>query len=184
MRPVGVLFFVLILNLSPVCAQGPAINGGMFADAGSAQSLTGETTYLRAGILLDFTDQFMISIPITYTSQPYGCSLLDTSANLRWRPFDAGLFAGISFFQSVSLSGAGRPDDWFHYMSEIQAGWHIRIAEFLFLEPVLLFRDPVGIHEDSRLIIEEFVPGYSRFRAAVHVGIIGLNIGAQNTSGE
>lgn len=181
MRFAGVLFVVLILALFPIYAQKPAVSAGVFADAGSAQTLTGETTHLRAGILLDFTDQFMLSIPITYTTQPYGCSLLDTSVNLRWRPFEAGLFAGLSFFQSASLTGAGRPDDWFHYMSEIQAGWHIRIADILFLEPVLLFRDPVGVHQESRLIIGEFVPGYSRFRAVVHVGIIGLRIGGQDT---
>jgi hypothetical protein len=181
MKPVSVLFVVLLLTVSPLCAQEPAVSAGMFADIGSAQSLAGDTTHLRAGILLDFADQFMLSMPVTYAVQDYGCSLLDTSVNLRWRPFDAGLFAGISFFQSVSLAGAGKPEDWFHYMSEIQAGWHFRIGDILFIEPILLFRDPAGIHEESRLIIEEFVPGYGRFRAAVHIGIIGLEIGDQKT---
>jgi hypothetical protein len=178
MRYSGIVTCLLIVMMMPaISAEDQQITAGIFADAISAKSLVHDDVQVRGGIMFDLDKQFMLTIPVTYTIQKYGYSLLDASVNLRWTPTKYGLFAGISFFQSVSIQGDQRPEDWFHHMSEIQVGWHVRIGSLFYIEPMLLFRDPAGIHKESLEFIQASVEDYSRFTAVLNVGISGVRIG-------
>ncbi|NQT57412.1 MAG: hypothetical protein HQ557_00375 [Bacteroidetes bacterium] len=153
-----------------------AITFGVFADAGAVDALVSDHLYVKGGIVLVVTDGFVLDMPVTVVFDRSGSdinnriTLLDIGLLLKYYPGNLGFWTGLSLFQGVNFIGDNQPEQRYHYMTEIALGYTFNLPFGLYIEPSVIFRDPLKTFHDSLDYIQDYVPGYGDFRICLNLG--------------
>ena len=153
-----------------------AITFGLFIDTGVADALVADHLYVKGGIELVVTDGFVLDMPVTVIFDRSGSdiqnsiTLLDIGLLLKYYPGNLGFWTGLSLFQGVNLIASNQPEQGYHYMTEIAFGYTFSLPNGLYVEPSIIFRDPLKTFHDSLDYIQDYVPGYGDFRVCLNFG--------------
>jgi len=153
-----------------------AITFGLFIDTGVVDALVSDHLYVKGGIELVVTDGFVLDMPVTVVFDRSGndienrITLLDIGLLLKYYPGNLGFWTGLSLFQGVNFIGNNQPEQSYHYMTEIALGYTFRLPNGLYIEPSVIFRDPLKTFHDSLDYIQDYVPGYGDFRICLNLG--------------
>ena len=153
-----------------------AITFGLFADTGVVDALVSDHLYLKGGVELVVTEGFVLDMPVTVvfdrrgSDVSTGAVLLDIGLLLKYYPGNFGFWTGLSLFQGVNFIGEHQPEQRYHYMTEIAMGYTFKLPFGLYIEPSVIFRDPLKTFHDSLDYIQDYVPGYGEFRICLNVG--------------
>jgi len=153
-----------------------SITFGLFIDTGVVDALVSDHLYVKGGIELVVTDGFVLDMPVTVVFDRSGSdmdnriTLLDIGLLLKYYPGNLGFWTGLSLFQGVNFIGNNQPEQRYHYMTEIALGYTFILPNGLYIEPSVIFRDPLKTFHDSLDYIQDYVPGYSDFRICLNLG--------------
>jgi hypothetical protein len=153
-----------------------AITLGLFVDAGVMDALVSDHLYVKGGFEIVVTEGFVLDMPVTAVFERSGSdisnriTLLDIGLLLKYYPGNLGFWTGLSLFQGVSFIGNNQPEQSYHYMTEIAMGYTFKLPNGLYIEPAVIFRDPLKTFHDSLDYIQDYVPGYGDFRICLNLG--------------
>ncbi len=178
---------ILLLVAGPAAAAGTGREGsitvGAFVDSGVADALVSEHLYLHGGVSLVLTEGLALDLPVTVvfnrnTATPAeDYIVLDFGMLLKYYPGDLGFWTGITLFQGVNFIGEKQPEQQYHYMSEIDIGYTFRWPSGFYIEPAVIFRDPLHTFRDSLEYINEYSQGYDEIRIALNFGWLFWEVG-------
>ena len=153
-----------------------AVTFGIFIDAGAVDVLVSDHLYVKGGIELIVTDGFSLEMPVTavfdrrVSESSSGFTLLDIGLLLKYYPGNLGFWTGLSLFQGVNFIGDSVPEQRYHYMTEIAFGYTFTLPFGLYIEPSVIFRDPLKTFHDSLDYIQDYIPGYGDYRICLNFG--------------
>lgn len=145
---------------------------GGFVDLGFTESLLSDTVTIRGGVHIPLTEEITLDLPVTYTADKDSSAVgvLDTAIQLKYYPGFGRFFCSTTLFQSVWLVGEDSPEDRYHYMTEIAFGYTLNLPYNMYIEPMVLYRDPFMTFSDTLETVQSAVPGYGNVRVCMQLG--------------
>lgn len=125
-----------------------------------------------------FNERVIVSVPVLYTYQDHADSawMLDSSANIAYRPGGGGLLVGMSVLQNVFLFGIPEAEDDHAVMHEITLGYTFYAGNMLMITPFLIVRDPFQRYQEEMEHIQRYFPSYGRIGLGICIGAIAADM--------
>jgi|GEM_PF-6055456 len=139
-------------------------------DTTSLRSLFIPSLYLSGSVGVSY-GELGFSIPVTYIADGTGGheQLIDMGVHLTIFPFSSGLFYSVSLIEMVVFVGPYTPSSRVNSINEMTLGYEITLIGGLSIVPRIRARDLSGSFTEELEYIRGFIPGFSRFDAAVEI---------------
>ena len=167
MRRLALVFAVLLATLPVVALQGP----GAAIDAATVQDvfLGDSSWHVSLDLRCPVAEDFELRLPVSFTFNGKAV-LTESGMQLVYRPWEGGLFMGLSLVQLGFLAGDTVAGATCTGLNEVFAGYTFRLSDGLVIEPSVTVRDPSGTYVEEYSLLKGEFPCYSRFRIRLSVG--------------
>ncbi len=166
----AILLISFLLAVSLSAAEASPLTLSLSGDLSSLRSFFTNSLHVSGAILLGYGD-ISFGVPFTWIADRTGGEemLIDTGLSLTIYPFRKGIFYSVSLFHLIAFIGPYVPETPVHTLNEMSLGYEITLFERWTASARIKMRDVSRTFTEEFDYIRGFIPGYSRFDAAIEI---------------